>query len=406
MTSSTLRRAHNSQPKPRWDEPVPPILRPLFRAYVLGYASSVGPRVVTLVLQHLQVATRRKKRGDPKPNVNVSVAAPHKPFLQSLRRILQCGFDLRRFPAFCAALMGGTTLLEVRMTCRLTDPAIFAASSALIMWAWFYHPSQLPRAYHKWISSAAAVDPRLIEALQRCRRGELRYGHSGSGSGSGSKDKLLQSMCADYRWPLDWGDPAKAIPFPCEMVHMGCGPSCEYHALSRFARTFQWAMATYLPLNLLILTKRRDLRAVAVALRNAARSSAFLGAFVALFYYGVCLARTRVGPRVLGLGSRDDDHDEEVQTRQHIDSGICVGAGCLLCGWSILLEKPGRAANMALFVAPRALATRLPRRYPRRLQGRETMAFALSAAAVLTCARENPRRVRGVLGKILELVLS
>lgn len=228
------------------------------------------------------------------------------------------------------------------------------------MWAWFYHPSQLPRAYHKWISSAAAVDPRLIEALQRCRRGELLYGHSatdseGANTNMGNKLLLLQSMCADYGWPLTWGDPAKAIPFPCEMVHMGCGPSCEYHALSRFARTFQWAMATYLPLNLLILTKRRDLRAVAVALRNAARSSAFLGAFVALFYYGVCLARTRVGPRVLGLGpsgplggdagAAGNTDEDETQVRQRIDSGICVGAGCLLCGWSILLETPGRVAT-------------------------------------------------------------
>src|ERR1700743_3209852 len=113
------------------------------------------------------------------------------------------------------------------------------------MWTWIYLPSRLPRAYNKWIGSAAAVDTRLIKALQEVRNGKLRYGEETGHA------PLLQSMCADFKWPLEWGDPAKSIPFPCEMVHMGCGPSCEYHAVSRFRRSFQWAMATYLPLNLL-----------------------------------------------------------------------------------------------------------------------------------------------------------
>ena len=58
-------------------------------------------------------------------------------------------------------------------------------------------PSRLPRSYDKWISSAASVDARLIEALQRCRRGELRYGEE---TGQAA---LLQSMCQDFGWPLD-----------------------------------------------------------------------------------------------------------------------------------------------------------------------------------------------------------
>ncbi|RYP57587.1 hypothetical protein DL770_010628 [Monosporascus sp. CRB-9-2] len=274
---------------------------------------------------------------------------------------------------------------------RLTDPAIFAASSAFIMWAWFYHPSKLPRAYQKWISSAAAVDPRLIEALQRCRKGEIMYGEDNG------QAPLLQSMCSDYGWPADWGDPAKAVPFPCEMVHMGRGPSCEYHALWRFYRSFKWSMATYLPVNLLIIARRRNLKAVRATFTNAARSSTFLSAFITLFYYGVCLARTRAGPHVLGRDAR---------ARQRIDGGVCVGAGCFLCGWSILAEKPGRATNLALFVAPRALATLLPRRYPLQRQWRETLAFALSTAVVFTYALENPARVRGVFGKVLRMVLE
>lgn len=261
------------------------------------------------------------------------------------------------------------------------------------MWAWFYYPTRLPRAYTKWIGSAAAVDSRLIAALQRCRSKELRYGEDTG------QAPLLQGMCKDFGWPLEWGDPAKSIPFPCEVVHMGCGPSCEYHALSRFGRSFRWALATYLPLNLLLVARQPNRKQLRAALLSAARSSAFLGAFIALFYYGVCLARTRLGPRIVG-------GDDATARSNRLDGGLCVGAGCLACGWSVLFEAPGRRKDLALFVAPRALATLLPRRYAIDKQWRETTVFAASTAVVFTCARENPQRVRGVLGRVLTSVLN
>lgn len=269
---------------------------------------------------------------------------------------------------------------------RLTDPAIFALSSGLIMWTWIYLPSRLPRAYNKWIGSAAAVDGRLISALQHCRDRTLLYGQDTGHA------PLLGGMCVDYNWPISWGDPARSIPFPCEMVHMGSGPSCEVHAVSRFARSFRWALASYLPLTLLLTVRSGSapsVRALRRALLSAARSSAFLGAFITLFYYGVCLARTRVGPHLLG---------KDAHACQRIDGGYCVGTGCVLCGWSILLESAGRRKDMALFVAPRAMATLLPRRYALDKQWRETLAFAASAAVVFTCVRENRARVRGFMG--------
>src|SRR5690606_37531326 len=104
--------------------------------------------------------------------------------------------------------------------------------------------SSLPRSYREWISSAAEVDPRLIEALRRFRTGEMRYGEDTG------QAELLSSMAADYGLPPAWGDPAVSVPFPCELVHLGCGPSCEFHALSRFYRSFRWSLSTYLPLTL------------------------------------------------------------------------------------------------------------------------------------------------------------
>jgi hypothetical protein len=115
-----------------------------------------------------------------------------------------------------------------------------------------------------------------------------------------------------------------------------------------------------------------------------------------LYYYGICLGRSRIGPRILGTN---------VSARQQIDSGVCVASGCAICGWSILLENEGRRQDIGLFVAPRALATLLPRRYLWENQWRETLAFAMSTAVVFTCVGENPERVRGVLGKVLHKVL-
>ncbi|KAK7723825.1 hypothetical protein SLS64_000156 [Diaporthe eres] len=264
------------------------------------------------------------------------------------------------------------------------------------MWNWFYNPSALPRAYNKWIASAASVDRRLVIALQRVRDGIMRYGED---TGHAS---LLQEMCEEYRWPMQWGDPAVSVPFPCEMVHMGAGPSCELHALSRFRRAWLWSMRTYLPLQMAVLllrlrsfrTLRRD---VVRAFLSASRSSAFLGSFITLFYYGVCLSRTRIGPHIVG---------KDVRAREKIDGGMCIGTGCFLCGWSVLLEPSSRRRELALFVAPRAVATMLPRKYDADKQWRETLVFAASTAVVFTCVMENKRRVRGVLGGLLRTVLA
>ncbi|KAK3321184.1 hypothetical protein B0T19DRAFT_466448 [Cercophora scortea] len=466
--STTLRAASKTA---RWDDGIPPLLRPLVRAYLLGYASTVAPRLISLLLKHL---TRRRHTTTTEGNDPQQPQPPRhnkEPFLAALVRILRGGLAWQRFPTFCAAIVGGSTFLAVPLRAifdrlagnlsllarqrlsrwlatfiagyisllllqskplpptdnsqpparlagrtldltlfaftraldatittvyrrrhpstttkspltRAVDPLIFALSSSLIMWAWFYHPARLPPSYQKWISSAAAVDPRLILALRRCRSGTLRYGVVDD-----TQAALLGGMCADLGLPPAWGDPAVAVPFPCELVHMGHGGgSCEVHALWRFAHSARWALGTYLPLTLVLaISRRAGWRGILKALNSSARSSAFLGAFVALFYYGVCLARTRLGPRMLGTS---------VRVRQAIDGGLCVASGCLLCGWSVLVEKAGRRGDMALFVAPRALATLLPRRYAVEKQWRETVVFAASAAVVFTVAMERPGRVR------------
>ena len=229
-----------------------------------------------------------------------------------------------------------------------TDTFLFALSSGLVMWAWFYLPDRLPRTYNKWIGEAAQVDHRLIQLLREAREGRFVYGKDTGHA------QMLQGMCEDYSWPLEWSDPEKTIPVPCEIVHMGTGSSCHWHAAVRFARTFRFALATNLPLQLLLKARRPSLQTFRKACQEAIRSSAFLGTFVGLFYYGVCLSRTCLGPRIFS---------QDLISPITWDSGLCIGAGSALCGWSILIETRARRPELAMFVAPRALATFLPRDY-------------------------------------------
>lgn len=95
----------------RWDNNLPPSLRPLVRAYLLAYASVVAPRVVSLLAHHLtgryrHIATAKKE--DRRPQT---------PLLVSLRRILRDALHWQRFPTFCAVLVAGSTWLEV---CEVT----------------------------------------------------------------------------------------------------------------------------------------------------------------------------------------------------------------------------------------------------------------------------------------------
>ena len=269
------------------------------------------------------------------------------------------------------------------------------------MHAWFYSPSRLPQTYNRWISAAAKLDYRLLLVLRHARYGTFLYGKDTGMA------PLLGSLAKDLDLPQEWGDPAKTIPVPCELVHSGCGPSCEKHALIRFWRGWLFAAKMYAPIQLLVLARkarfginqRKGLSREAVlrACADVTRSSSFLGAFIGLFYYGVCLSRTRLGPKIFS---------PKTVTPQGWDSGLCILAGCLLCGASILVEHQRKRLEILLFVLPRAAATWFPRRYLREHRWKEHLAFVISTAIVFTTAQEAPERVRGMLGKVLHGILK
>lgn len=232
---------------------------------------------------------------------------------------------------------------------RIIDSGVFSLSSGIVMWKWFYEPHLLPSKYRRWIGEAAQVDDRLVTALRNARGSLFVYGKD-------TGQTMLQSMCKDYNWPLEWGNPAVTIPVPCEVIHMGAGPSCHLHGLSRFARAFKYSFLMYFPIQVLLKLRRPSTKAFTHAVKEATRSSAFLGTFIALFFYSVCLSRTLLGPKILP------------GKPQMWDSGWCIGTACAISGWSVLLEKKSRRAELAYFVAPRAAAVFFPRRYSRKVK--------------------------------------
>lgn len=257
------------------------------------------------------------------------------------------------------------------------------------MYSWFYLPDALPRTYRAWITNVAQADSRLIITLQRIRTGEFVYGKDTG------QTPLLQSYCEELGLPKEYGDPNQTCPIPCTIVH-GARISCEENALRRFWGAWKTVFPVYLGLNMLqLLRLRKSSHRVFLRLViSSARSASFLGTFVCLFWYAVCLTRTRLGPSLF-------PNIDPIQWEK-----LCVKAGCIACGWSVMIENPRRRAEMMFFVTPRALATLLPRRYDVKYQWIESLVFALSTGVLLTAARHRPHRIRGVFGKLLEAVVA
>lgn len=96
-------------------ETLPPALRPLVRAWILGSLWTVGPRIVGLALRHLSSGRRFEGReggnGDSEVENNVSRCGS-RAFLDEIVAAIKDGC-LNRFPLFCAVLVGGSSLLEV-----------------------------------------------------------------------------------------------------------------------------------------------------------------------------------------------------------------------------------------------------------------------------------------------------
>lgn len=275
----------------------------------------------------------------------------------------------------------------------LGDGILFIASSTLIMYSWFFFPERLPPAYRNWITLAANMDDDIVKMLKMVKEKKIVYGEHGEG------DELMAQYCRRYgRDPSD-GDLVENTPVSCEVVHAFWTPNCELHALYRFVRGFQFAFKLYGGINLfMLMIPRRNSsfqQRLVKSLSSSVRSSAFLATYIALTWYGVCLARTRLFPKLFPK-----------VPREKWDDTICVASGAFLCGFSCFVDTPQRRKELALFVAPRAVGTLVSAELSERNLRIEAVVFAVSMAVIVAYSRQDARKVRGIFGKGLEMVFS
>ncbi|KAI0275061.1 hypothetical protein BC834DRAFT_814581 [Gloeopeniophorella convolvens] len=304
------------------------------------------------------------------------------------------------------------------------DALAFWASSARIMWCFFYKPERLPGSYVKWITSLANVDEQIIVALRAIRTGRWSYLYSSTPS---PNPVALLSQRLGY--PAKWGDP-KILPayggyaasaiwkelgvrgrgslggIPCELVHGSvAGGSCTANFTVRGLHAFLEALVLYLPVHVLpiLLRKPRKLLsfpAILDTLLGILRSASFLSGFVSSFWAAVCITRTLLVARLFPYISHD-----------FYDGPFgCVLAGCLACGSSIWIESGRRRGEMALYVLPRAIRACLPDRWLRSgsksVYAVERIVFTASLATLLTSAVHQPETLRGLSRWTLGFILQ
>lgn len=270
------------------------------------------------------------------------------------------------------------------------DALLFIASCTCIMFCWFFYPEKLPPSYHKWITSTANMDIEFWEILRLVQQKKLVYGEHGP-----YEDYLGPYFEKHGRDPKR-GNTVLTQPIECEAVHAFTTKSCELHALWRFWRGFKFAIGVYAPLNLLILIfplKVKMSARLLRAIKSSIRSASFLGAFIGFYWYAVCLARTRLLPKLFPK-----------IPRVRFDDTICAASGAFMCGFSSFIETPQRRKELALFVAPRGLGTLVPLEPTKKNLAIESIVFSIGLAVLVAYSKNRASSVRGIFGKGLKQV--
>ncbi|KAI3662118.1 hypothetical protein MP638_005566 [Amoeboaphelidium occidentale] len=224
---------------------------------------------------------------------------------------------------------------------------VFVFSTWEVLYSWFYSRESIPKAFTKFITKFSDMDQDLIQFLRWKKEGKLDYMKE---LGYGYED-ILKNYCEAKSIDPSLGDPRIQSFIKCNpVVHDGM--TCEAHALTRFQMAFLRSLSLYIPLYMvpfmISLIKRNqkknnssskinDEKETHVSIRkpllSILRSSIFLASLVGTIWYTVCKLRNYF----------KNDHV--------ITPTLATLAGTL----TIIIEKPERRTELAMYVMPRAL---------------------------------------------------
>ncbi|KIJ21755.1 hypothetical protein PAXINDRAFT_165154 [Paxillus involutus ATCC 200175] len=399
------------------------------------YQRAFLANVLTSTLAIILLQRRRRRRAGPvSPMMNLSLLFLVRALdasVQSLlsRKAREVVARQARDTISLNKQPGGLAQDWQRKVATRLDALIFWASSARIMWCFFYQPQRLSSSYVKWINSLARADRRLLELLRAVQEGKWSYIY-----GSTIKRDIVCTLAEELGHPPSWGDPVVLPAYggriadaawkklgvrgrngvgglPCNLVHggvnarLGLDDSCVANAAERAVYAFLKALVIYLPVHFLplLLTRPSSILRLHGALPpflSALRGASFLSTFVSSFWLSTCFTRTLVLARLFPNVSHD------------IWDGSygCILAGSLVCGASIWIENARRRGELALYVLPKALKTFIPERWLNSghpvARFSERMAFVLSLASLLTFGLHHPEPLRGLSRWTLAFIMK
>ncbi|GAA5810268.1 hypothetical protein MFLAVUS_003688 [Mucor flavus] len=429
-----------------------PALKTVLRAYGVGWSITTIPTILTILIK--TILTKQNKLG-----------AIQKAILLTLPQVLKKSITQNGFPLLVAGAFGGQQFLRYKKpkisqksaifwsslisiwsirrlfpniktldltffvlvrafdvfahkiyvspkvrqsvpewTLEYGNIAIFMLASTEIIFSWFFEPERLPRSYANWITGMSGIDLRLLSVLKGMRSGEWQYGKSSSLGND------LIKYCTQLGIPESYGDPCSGR-VNCLVIHEGNTWGCEVNALNRFYKGFKQIFPVYLSVHLappLFFRTARLLEnpgaSILHILLASVRSSTFLGTYIAIIWYSICVVRTRVGHQLLGVDQRI------------LDRTLGPLLGSMLCGLSLLVESKHRRGEMTLYVVPRALFSLTERLLSPHQKGRwweymaaefgENVVFAASVMVVINAIYKDKSMVRPSVRGLMSWILK
>ncbi|KAF5354601.1 hypothetical protein D9758_011180 [Tetrapyrgos nigripes] len=308
------------------------------------------------------------------------------------------------------------------------DVLLFSLVCGQIMYAWLLRPDSLPKGYRLWISNAAKVPNAAVNMNHDLAR-------LGTFNMKDVDNILARSDITPYNQTYlsqlkEAGEkhmpfiPEGKLPFlpkyaPCSAVHP-MQTSCLEVPVDRFWKVFKWMLPIYGALHIIppIIFRRhtfmRDpVKNLARSLMGTGRSSAFLGAYVAIYQCMNCFNH-QAHDYLTTLTPSSPFYDIVKRIPKSAIDALFISKYTFwipgfLAGFTLLIEEKRRRGELAMYVLPKGLesawviatgkvgqATGV-----RGIKNGEIWLMAMAMSMVMRTYQNDPQHLSGLVRRIL-----